>query len=1109
MKKEMGASVGLATLLMILLHPVLPERSGTGASDASSQNLEKKIKPAGKRGAEHQPNQATEGKAQPEPVDGPWLTIRSHFHAESRPFSTNKLQGEQQKTQGCEDTASRLGKRVLGRTGQDKLRACLQELSGLPDDFEQNFSSQSIVALVTDPLHTRMALSLDGQIEAIEAAAERGGWQFTGQWLPWGDRIVLPEDDVLNRRYQRRLMREQQGIPGILLFSRKDQTNCAGQSRTDANGIAKPGETAVRVGVAGAEGLARRCAKEQILTIFLVAETPTTGVSGESFFAAMNLATAMNNGNHQIGMLGPNYSGSLPSLGDLVLAWKRDHADAWTASISPIVHSGSVSIRSAAQDFIRQTNLGFQSGIADSPVYAATMLRVLKKYGVEENRVALLVEGGTVFGSDAARATKKGGGQAIRTYVFPRNISQLRNAYREQPGADGRKTDPAAAPALSFSLHDSDEGEDTIPSFSKQTPLMQDAILAAIMRDLQRREIRLVDIAATNSLDILFLCRVLKSQCPDARILIQNAEILFIPDARQDPLRGTLFLSTYPMFAQGEDWLQSNDTVRLFPGPVYQGIYNALVFLLQDLGALPEKNGRPGIAEPRGWGTLQDKAGHSAVPSIWLLSLARSGFTPIDVFQSTDPCSLLRVQTPTAIALKCGSPNARKPIVDEEWVGKTRLPTMPLPSESWLLTTLVLTMASLAYCWSVFIANRPVAPRWLFGFTMGTAGGAPELPILSAGAALSSMLCFLLIPFWLPWQEIPPVWLGGVVIAASFAAVIPYVAFAYARIVSRPSPSGVSWWEYALVAVPYASLLIPWAYCCVQGGALSAAARMFVYRAFELSGGVSPAVPMLATCFAMGAASVMRARRYAALEGMRESLESLPVVLQTKTERLAEMLMPTPRLAGLNLGSRLIPSAAAFAVLLIVNRDGALDPFDQTGFVWAIRIAAFSLLWMVFHYCHDLISRWSAFKDLLIATRSALLDSELEQFSVKNFPKRSFFVQAAWQIHNIVPTLVLCFVALAVLFSTYSPQSPNVVGRWLVVLFLGLGTVVTAVLVGLERDCVLSKVYGSKPGELNTEFWLRLALYAALPLVGLVSHLFPDLSGFVSNWVQPSMEALR
>jgi hypothetical protein len=1085
MKKEVGTSFGLAALLMVSLYPVLPESSKPPVTGAAAKKVEK--------AAESPP----ESNAAQAPMDGPWLALRSYFRPSTQPSSG------QTRTPGCESIASLLGRPAHGRSDREALRACVQRLSGLPDDFETAFSSWSIVATVTDPMHTRMALTLDRQIEAIQAAAAAADWSFVGQWLPWRDRIVLPEDDMMKRRLQRRLMREQERVPGVLLFRRKGSGNCTGQPVESAASQVTPG--------APESGKPRPKCPEELLTIFLVGETPTTGVPGGPFFAAMNLASVMTNGGHQIGLLGPNYSGSLASLGNLVHAWKFDNTDSRTASLSPTAYSGSVSSRIAAQDFTRKTGLKFRSNITDSPVYEATLEKVLEKYKLDRRHVARLVEYGTVFGSDFLPGVHRPPGDEpakpdtrlpIRSYIFPLGISQLRSAYREQAGGNEGKQSGTPTSALTFSFRDSDEGEDTVPSFSKQTPFTQDAILTTIMGDLRRREIRLVDIVATNPMDTLFLCRVLKSECPDARILIEDAEILFISAARQDPLRGTLFLSTYPMFAQGEEWLQqANSSVLLFPGPGFQGVYNALSFLLGDIKALT------GEIHLRGWGKLDDPPGQKHEPGIWLLTLTRTGFVPIDAFDSNDPCSLLRV--PDAVSGKpiCGEGEA-PPTVEDGLVRKEVRDKMPPPPLSWLLATILLAVASLLYCGCVFTANQPWGTRWPSSFTMGYAGGALELPIFSAGAALASMLCFLVIPFWLFYPG-PLWWPRTVAIVASCAAVAPPALFVATRAIRRPAKNGVSWWNYLFVAVLYLSMVVPWVYCCVQGWADSAATWLFAYRAFDLSGCVSPAVPMLATCSALGAASVMRACRYVAADRMSESLQSLPIQLREQAGAVSATLMSAPELDGKHSVRWSAPLVFAFAVMLIANMEGAIDPFDRAGFVWAIRIANFWLLWMVFRYCQDLLSGWAVFKDLLITAGSELSDRDFERFSVRKSAGRSYFVRARWQMQRLAFTLAFCFVALAVFFPTYSPQAPNALGRWLLVLFFGVGTLVIFVLAKLEKDFVLSKLYDRTPGKLDAEFWLRMAAFMALPLIGLVSHMFPELARFVSNWVQPGIEAVR
>jgi|GEM_PF-2756046 len=1085
MNRDIGASFGLAALLVVLLHPVLPEGVKTaGAGGPPGKNAEKTAK-----------SQA-ESASESEPVDGPWLVLRSYFNA-----GAQRPPG-QAAPSGCDNIAGRLGTRLDGRIDRDAQRVCIRDLAGLPEDFDRRYSSWSIVATVTDPLHTRIGLMLDRQLEAIQAAADSAGWTFAGQWLPWRDRVALSDDDVMKRRHQRHLMRDQESMPGILLFRRSGARPCAGPSPHDANGkAARDGKRT--------EAPSGQCRGEDLLTVFLVGETPTTGVPGTPFRAALNLASVLVNDGHSIGLLGPNYSGSLASLAALVREWQADTAGTPTAPLSNTVHSGSVSNRLAAQEFIRQTKLGFQSGIADSPVYTAAMNQVIARYKVNPAQAARLVEYGTAFGSgtvdpgtDSGR--KRRANTGIRTYRFPLGISQLRNAYPDQPAPNASQKNGAATPGLSFTLHDTEEGEDIVPEFSKQTPSTQDALLTAIMEDLRRWEIRLVDIVATNPMDTLFLSRVVKSKCPDARILIENAEVLAASEARQDPLRGTLFLSTYPMSPRGEDWLQKNDSVLLFPGPDLQGVYNALGLLLRDLQAI--ESNAPAL---RGWATPAGGNG----PGIWLLTLTRSGFMPLDLFESANPCSLLRAQTPAGIAApQCSPAAAKEPAVKEALAGRDVLSKMPPPPESWVLATVLLFLASLAYCCGVVLGNRQPAPGWLLPFGMGQVHGALEAPIFNVGVALSSMLGFLSVPFLFYWWAEPaqlPPWTKAAVLVSVIASLVPPLVFIVTRMVRQSGRGDARWWSFAPVAIPYASLAAAWVCACFQGGVDHAAARMFVYRALELPGCVSPAIPMLVTCFALGVVSVTRVCRYIGVEAMQPSLEALPRSLRDRAQTVSEMLTRAPGVGVKQFVTGWFPLAATLVALPIANMDGALDPFDQRGFVWAIRFAAFWLLWLAFHYCQDLVLRWRALKALLIAARAELTDLEIESYSVLKCSLPGYFIRAARQIHNLAFTAALSFVALVVFFSTYSSQAPNAIARRLVVLFLGVGILVTTVLVSLEKDYVLSKVRGTEPHKLNIEFWLRLAAFGALPLLGLVAHLFPEIAEFVSGWVQPSVEALR
>ena len=118
--------------------------------------------------------------------------------------------------------------------------------------------SYSIVATVADPIHTRQALFFDGQVGSIVSAAGGDEWVFARQWLPWFDSFDGSERDINVRREQRRLEREQEALPGILVFR------------------------------------AATLRKLGCLFVLLVPETPTAGIAEDSFIAAMNIADGVN-----------------------------------------------------------------------------------------------------------------------------------------------------------------------------------------------------------------------------------------------------------------------------------------------------------------------------------------------------------------------------------------------------------------------------------------------------------------------------------------------------------------------------------------------------------------------------------------------------------------------------------------------------------------------------------------------------------------------------------------------------------------------------------------------------------------------------------------------
>src|SRR5438067_2915433 len=118
-----------------------------------------------------------------------------------------------------------------------------------------------------------------------------------------------------------------------------------------------------------------------------------------------------------------------------------------------------------------------------------------------------------------------------------------------------RKGGTTAPQALQFSLKDTQSGEGYFPIFStSRTPVSQNTILEQIVRDLRRERVRLISLSATNVFDTLFIANVLAKECPDTRVVVSGADLLFIQEATQNSLSGILAISPFPMFPEGFEW---------------------------------------------------------------------------------------------------------------------------------------------------------------------------------------------------------------------------------------------------------------------------------------------------------------------------------------------------------------------------------------------------------------------------------------------------------------------------------------------------------------------------------------------------------------------------
>ncbi|MBV9610836.1 MAG: hypothetical protein JO091_00115, partial [Acidobacteriaceae bacterium] len=412
-----------------------------------------------------------------------------------------------------------------------------------------------------------------------------------------------------------------------------------------------------------------------------------------------------------------------------------------------------------------------------------------------------------------------------RVLLFPRDISHLRNVYRDAVVASQQGN--SAQQAIDFSLKDPDSGEDSVPVFSNsQTPVTQYAIITQLTDEIRRDRIRIVQLAATDVLDSMFLAKVLRKQCPDTRLLIMMPNLLFTQEAQTDSLTGTLALTSYPLFFAAKQWFGEQSTTH--PDANSQGVYNALRLLLE-----------PGVAaaglSTYGWRS-------QPYPAYWLTTLNKSGFSPVKAMTSA----------PTNWFANAGGASP----VDLR---------LPPPSRVCTILISILAVFSLVFAgWIVYLEYRPETVLYsTVSLDKDYAADSCRLfCLLGALLILPAMQAILLIPlignFTLRAPDEPYLGIQALGIAGFFAPLLAAFFWLGKRlwVSSRRAPDKHlfktprdAWARKVVVVILillFLAFLAAWTLCCYMP-ARDSGSFFFSFRALELELGSSPALPVLAT----------------------------------------------------------------------------------------------------------------------------------------------------------------------------------------------------------------------------------------------------------------------
>jgi len=462
---------------------------------------------------------------------------------------------------------------------------------------------QFVIATAPDPVHTHLGLFFDRDIDAIQQGATNQNYLFDRAIMPWQYSIEPANQET----DEDKLLREvRESYPGLMIF--------------------------------------RGAAAQTTLFIFVVGETPTSGINKEQFHRAVEIIHEIREGRDYVGadealdfgVLGPVFSGSLFSLHEILERYIQDLPKNSTSQnrVIPVFSTvmGTDAIKSFDVDEIKRQQVRMAVFMIDGQTALDAFLDHVCSLGYSARDVVVLNEDDTQYGTSVSPSTQPGPcHNGVSAIPFPRGISQFRSAYSKDLQIQSQATDSNQTQRRNLRLDLEVTGSDddnVAPYATAQTALSQEAIMLAIVSELRRDEARFIMVRATDPLDELFLARYLGSQYPDARLVVPTPDLLF---AREEGglVDGTLGLNIYPVWPAYLNPLCSTGT-QIFPASSSAGLYNATVALLSGPikeGQLPEKTKAPrDSAAPLSPCTLS--------PNLWLTIVSRNSVYPIQVLPS-------------------------------------------------------------------------------------------------------------------------------------------------------------------------------------------------------------------------------------------------------------------------------------------------------------------------------------------------------------------------------------------------------------------------------------------------------------------------------------------
>ena len=409
-----------------------------------------------------------------------------------------------------------------------------------------------MVALVPDPVGSYIGSQFDTYATALLRGATASGWLPDRHWFPWrSDSAESPGKEPRqpsDSRYAR--------SPGIVLFRSNSSDRI-------------------------------------LLTVFLVGESPITGIHKRAFVDALRLISSLQP-TEELQVLGPFSSGAAGSCSLALEEWYTRTDVPRTNAVR--FFSGSATNPEVAErlkprcDVCGSLKVTFRrTVVSDDLLRQAAFQFFEKKLGWHHEEIAVLAESDTFYGQ-----TSSEGPRHWRLLLpVPSALSSVRTASERRRKAEEVEIGGIRVPTygLELKLDETRATRDTFPVFDPMTAPLNELELDSLLSILAKEKIRHLGLVFTDIRDRLFIAEKIKEFAPHVSIFTFESSVLYVHPRVNPYTDGMLVVSSYPLSMITQHLMAgvkgSLDRRVQFGSDPEQGLYNATIIALAGRGRTP------------------------------------------------------------------------------------------------------------------------------------------------------------------------------------------------------------------------------------------------------------------------------------------------------------------------------------------------------------------------------------------------------------------------------------------------------------------------------------------------------------------------------------------